>query len=92
MSKFKPNSHFFATMCLLKGYAMTLIIENVKEEFLPAFKGLAKGVQARLKAKRSDKEIAAEWKKEVGEMMEDYKAGRIKAFSSIEELKKDLES
>ena len=65
---------------------MTLVIENVKEEFLPAFKGLAKGVQARLKAKRSDKEIAAEWKKEVGEMMEDYRAGRLKAYKNAKEM------
>ena len=27
---------------------MTLIIKNVKEEFLPAFKGLAEGVNAKL--------------------------------------------
>lgn len=71
---------------------MTLVIENVKEEFLPAYKGLAKSTQAKLKARRSDKEIAAEWKKESEEMMRDYRAGRLKGFTSIEELKRDLES
>ena len=71
---------------------MTLVIENVKEEFLPAYKGLAKSTQAKLKARRSDKEIAAEWKKESDEMMRDYKAGRLKGFTSIEELREDLES
>lgn len=71
---------------------MTLVIENVKEEFLPAYKGLAKSTQAKLKARRSDKEIAAEWKKESDEMMREYKAGRLKGFTSIEELREDLES
>lgn len=71
---------------------MTLVIENVKEEFLPAYKGLAKSTQAKLKARRSDKEIADEWKRESEEMMREYKAGRLKGFTSIEELKRDLES
>lgn len=71
---------------------MTLVIENVKAEFLPAYKGLAKSTKAKLKARRSDKEIADEWKKESEQMMRDYKAGRLKGFTSIEELRKDLES
>ena len=33
---------------------MTLIIQNVKEEYLPAFKGLAEGTNATLRAEVSD--------------------------------------
>lgn len=33
---------------------MTLIIQNVKEEYLPAFKGLAEGTNATLRAESSD--------------------------------------
>lgn len=33
---------------------MTLIIENVKEEFLPAFKGLSKSIQAKIKTKKQE--------------------------------------
>lgn len=32
---------------------MTLIIENVKEEFIPAFKGLSKSINAKLKMKKT---------------------------------------
>ncbi len=71
---------------------MTLVIENVKKEFLPAYKGLAKSTQAKLKARRSDKEIADEWKRESEEMMKEYKAGRLKAYADIEELREELES
>lgn len=71
---------------------MTLVIENVKEEFLPAYKGLAKSTQAKLKARRSDKEIADEWKRESEEMMKEYKAGRLKGYTDIEELREELES
>ena len=35
---------------------MTLIIQNVKEEFLPAFKGLAEETNATLRAEVSDDE------------------------------------
>lgn len=69
---------------------MTLVIENVKEEFLPAYKGLAKSTQAKLKTRRSDKEIAAEWKKESEEMMRDYRAGRLKAYTSVKEMHEDI--
>ena len=71
---------------------MTLTIENVKPEFLPAFKELAKGVNAKLKARRSDKEIAAEWQRESEEMMREYRAGRLKAYKSAREMHEDLES
>lgn len=32
---------------------MTLIIENVKKEFLPAFRGLSKSAKAKLKMKKN---------------------------------------
>ena len=44
---------------------MTLVIENVKEEFVPAFKGLAKGVQAKVRAKKTRAEIIAEMEREI---------------------------
>ncbi|HIV48391.1 hypothetical protein [uncultured Helicobacter sp.] len=43
---------------------MTLVIENVKEEFVPVLKGLAKGVQAKVKTKKTRAEIIAEMEKE----------------------------
>lgn len=69
---------------------MTLVIENVKEEFLPAYKGLAKSTQAKLKARRSDKEIADEWKREGEEMMKEYKAGRLKAYTNAKAMHEDI--
>lgn len=33
---------------------MTLIIKNVREEFLPAFKGLAEGVNAKLETQTAE--------------------------------------
>lgn len=69
---------------------MTLIIENVKEEFLPAFKGLAKGAQAKVKTKKTKAEIAAEWRKESEEMDRLYKEGKLKTYSSIKEMHEDI--
>ncbi|WP_190317932.1 MULTISPECIES: hypothetical protein [unclassified Campylobacter] len=36
-----------------KGEKITLIIENVKEEFLPAFRGLAKSIDAKIKTNKN---------------------------------------
>ena len=69
---------------------MTLIIENVKEEFLPAFRGLAKGVQAKIKTKKTKAEIAAQWRKESEEMERLYKEGKLKAYSNIKEMHEDI--
>ncbi|PAF43618.1 hypothetical protein [Helicobacter sp. 11S02596-1] len=71
---------------------MTLIIENVKDEFVPAFRDLAKSAKSKIKTKRSDKEIATEWRRESEQIKADYKAGKIKGFKSIEALREDLES
>lgn len=35
---------------------MTLIIENVKKEFLPAFRGLSKSINAKLKMRNEESE------------------------------------
>ncbi|WP_394995932.1 hypothetical protein [uncultured Helicobacter sp.] len=66
---------------------MTLVIENVKEEFVPAFKGLAKGVQAKVRAKKTRAEIIAEMERESEEMTRLYKEGKLKTFSSMEEYR-----
>lgn len=65
---------------------MTLVIENVKEEFVPAFKGLAKGVQAKVRAKKTRAEIIAE-ERESEEMTRLYKEGKLKTFRSMEEYR-----
>ncbi|PAF41130.1 hypothetical protein [Helicobacter sp. 11S02596-1] len=65
---------------------MTLIIENVKDEFVPAFRDLAKSAKSKIKTKRSDKEIAEEWRRESEELMRDYKAGKIKGYDDIDEM------
>lgn len=66
---------------------MTLIIENVKDEFLPAFRGLAKGAQAKIRTKKTKAEIAAQWRKESEEMERLYKEGKLKTFSSMKEYR-----
>ncbi len=69
---------------------MTLIIENVKDEFIPAFKGLAKSINATITTKKPDK--ANKWQEQSKQMIRDYKAGKIKGFKSIQDLREDLES
>ncbi|TLD79716.1 hypothetical protein LS70_009705 [Helicobacter sp. MIT 11-5569] len=69
---------------------MTLIIENVKEEFLPAFKGLAKGVNAKLKAKKNKAEKIVGMERESEEMNTLYKQGKLKTYSSAKEMHADI--
>lgn len=69
---------------------MTLIIENVKEEFLPAFKGLSKSIQAKIKTKKTRAEIIAKWERESEKMDKAYKKGKLKTYLSAEEMHKDI--
>lgn len=69
---------------------MTIVAENVKAEFLPALKALFKAMDAKVKVKKSDKEIAKEWQDEVDEIVRDLKAGKIKAYRDIKEMHRDI--
>ncbi len=62
---------------------MTIVAENVKAEFLPALKALFKAMDAKVKVKKSDKDIVREWGREAQEALEVYKAGKIKAYTDI---------
>lgn len=67
---------------------MTLIIENVKEEFLLAFKGLAKGINAKVKTKKSKKEPSEMLK----EVMREVKEGKVERFKDFQSYKKAMDS
>lgn len=69
---------------------MTLIIKNVKPDYVAAFKGLAKGVKAKVQMHKTDKEIAQKWEKEAKEAMRDYKAGKLKVYKSAKEMHEDI--
>lgn len=66
---------------------MTIVAENVKAEFLPALKALLKVMDAKVKVKKSDKDIVMEWEREA---LEAYKAGKIKAYTDINQMHKDI--
>ena len=66
---------------------MTLIIENVKEEFLPAYRGLNKSFKVKMKTKKTQAELAQEYLKESKEMDELYKAGKLKTYKSMKEYR-----
>lgn len=69
---------------------MTLIIKNVKPNYVAAFKGLAKGINAKVQTQKSDKEIAQEWQKEREEMIAAYKAGKLKTYQTAKEMHEDI--
>ncbi|WP_297571510.1 hypothetical protein [uncultured Helicobacter sp.] len=69
---------------------MTLIIENVKEEFLPAFKGLAKGIKAKIRTQKSRAEAIAQMEKESEEMDKLHKQGKLKTYSNAKKMHKDI--
>ena len=77
---------------------MTLIIQNVKEEFLPAFKGLAEGTNATLRAEVSDDEcpICKEYgynpSDELLEAIAEVERGETIKFSTHSEMMKYLQS
>lgn len=59
---------------------MTLIIENVKDEFLPAFKALTKAMNAKCKVEKP--KLSKALLKEREELLKDYKNGTLKIFDS----------
>ena len=69
---------------------MTIVAQNVKSEFLPALKALFKAMNAKVKVKKSDEEIAKEWQDEVDEVIRDYKAGKIKGYTDVREMHRDI--
>ena len=69
---------------------MTLVAENVKDEFLPALKALFKAMDAKVKVKKSDKDIAKEWQDEANEILRDSKAGIIKGYTDVEQMHRDI--
>ena len=62
---------------------MTIVAENVKAEFLPTLKALFKAMDAKVKVKKSGKDIVREWGREAQEALEAYKSGKIKAYADI---------
>lgn len=77
---------------------MTLIIENVKEEFLPAFRGLSKSINAKLKMSDEKKGLkkknlnAKKNKKipELDEAIKEYKNKECETYANFEEYKKAM--
>ncbi|PAF41288.1 hypothetical protein [Helicobacter sp. 11S02596-1] len=69
---------------------MTVILENVGNELLPALKSLAAGANLKMKTKRSDDEIVATLRKESQQLKADYKAGKIKGYDSAEEMEEAI--
>lgn len=69
---------------------MTIVAENVKAEFLPTLKALFKTMDAKVKVKKSGKDIVREWGREAQEALEAYKSGKIKAYTDIKQMHKDI--
>ena len=69
---------------------MTIVAQNVKSEFLPALRALFKAMNAKVRVKKSDEDIIKEWDDEVAQITKDYKAGKIKAYTNIEQMHKDI--
>lgn len=83
---------------------MTLVIENVKEEFLSDFRKVAKNANATITqeidecpiCKAYDYTLKPEVEKEIlegiKELEQERKNGTLKTYSSVEDLMKALES
>ncbi|ASQ30205.1 hypothetical protein CAV_0538 [Campylobacter avium LMG 24591] len=70
---------------------MTLVIENVKDEFLPTFKELAKAINARIrtdeKAKKTTKQVRIP---ELDEAIRQYENGEYETYNSVAEMMEAL--
>lgn len=70
---------------------MTLVIENVKDEFLPTFKELAKAINARIrtdeKAKKATKQVIIP---ELDEAIRQYENGEYETYNSVAEMMEAL--
>lgn len=75
---------------------MTLIIQNVKEEYLSAFKGLAEGTNATLEVEGEDecpicKQYGYKPNDELIEAIKEFERGEVVRYDSVEEMMKDLQ-
>ena len=70
---------------------MTLIIENVSDEFIPAFKGLAQGINAKCKVDRhkSHSKVPSE---RLQKAINEVKNGEVERYKDFEAFKKAMQS
>lgn len=67
---------------------MTLVIKNVKAEFLPAFKGLAKGANAKCEIEKPKKlsKFAKGILKAAAQVEQERKNGTLRVFTNVDEM------
>ena len=73
---------------------MTLVIKNVKAEFLPAFKGLAKGANAKCEIEKPKKlsKFAKSILKAKAQVEEERRNGTLRVFTSAQEYRQAVEN
>ncbi len=64
---------------------MTIIVKNLKKEFLPAFKALAKGADAKVESKKQ--KLTSMQK-----ALKEYKNQEFESFKNFDEYKKAMRS
>ena len=84
---------------------MTLVIENVKDEFVPSLKAFVKAINARCKAEtkpkikaqnlgKTKKAKLSEFEKEIlkadRQIERDIKSGKLKAYKSAKKMHEDI--
>ncbi|MFQ6341632.1 hypothetical protein [Campylobacter sp. VTCC 70190] len=69
---------------------MTLVIENVSKDFLPAFIDLAHTAKAKVKTKKNKDELVAKWDKEAKEAIKAHKNGMLKSFKNAKEMHESI--
>lgn len=81
---------------------MTLIIENVKEEFLPAFKELSKSSHAKMRTKKTEAKTTMQTKSkeckktkqkripELDEAIKQYENGEYETYENFDEYQKAM--
>ena len=72
----------------------TLVIENVKDEFLPAFKALSKAISAKCKIQKAQK--LTKFEKEIlkarAEIEKERENGTLRTFGSAREFRMAVEN
>ena len=72
---------------------MTLVIENVKDEFLPAFKGLAKTLNVKCKIQKSKQDsLEQEILLEREQIKKQIQSGNARIFKNHQEFKQALQN
>ncbi|TLD83264.1 hypothetical protein LS70_005820 [Helicobacter sp. MIT 11-5569] len=69
---------------------MTLIIENVKDEFLPALKALTKAMNAKCRVEKP--KLSKSLLKEREELLKNYKNGTLNVFDSHKDFVKAIDN